>query len=507
LGTIVLTRDSNRQWEVADGQQRLATTAILIAAIRDYLIELGDTNGAKKYETDYLIEYDPRTKEHHPKLELNSEDNQFFAQTILKRPHADLFYRGPEFSSHKRLTEAAALAHDHVRTITANLSDAAKMDRLYDFVDYLDEAAVVIVINVPGDIGNAFTMFETLNARGLRASQVDILKNYLFERGRENISELRARWTSMLSSIETCGEDDLLISFIRHYWISQYGPTTEKELGDRVRSAIKGERQAVDFIRALDSNVTDYIALLLPREHAKWAEFSRDTRNTVYTITRELGAEQIRPLMLAVMRSFERKEVEKAFKLFLSWTVRFLVVGGAGGGQLERQYGLRAAEVTSGDIKDAKRLANRMLEIVPNDQSFRAAFSVATVRRNRLARYYLRALELFEKGEAKAQIGTSEDTAAISVEHVLPVIPNSDWETSSEVAEAYYKRLGNMVLVSARENARMSNSSFALKRQILKSSPFVLTSDVAQYRKWGPKEIERRQQSLAELAIEVWPST
>src|ERR1700730_11272378 len=95
LGTIVLTRDIHRQWEVADGQQRLATTAVLIAAVRDYLVELGDVKGANKYESDYLIEYDPRTKDYHPKLELNSEDNLFFVETILKRPNQDLFYKGP----------------------------------------------------------------------------------------------------------------------------------------------------------------------------------------------------------------------------------------------------------------------------------------------------------------------------------------------------------------------------------------------------------------------------
>ena len=46
LGTIVLTQ-GHKQWEVADGQQRLANTSILIAAVRDYLMELGDVAGAQ----------------------------------------------------------------------------------------------------------------------------------------------------------------------------------------------------------------------------------------------------------------------------------------------------------------------------------------------------------------------------------------------------------------------------------------------------------------------------
>ena len=41
LGTLVLTQGDTDRLEVADGQQRLATTSILIAAIRDYLEGIG----------------------------------------------------------------------------------------------------------------------------------------------------------------------------------------------------------------------------------------------------------------------------------------------------------------------------------------------------------------------------------------------------------------------------------------------------------------------------------
>jgi uncharacterized protein with ParB-like and HNH nuclease domain len=83
LGTIVLTRGQSSQWEVADGQQRLATTCILIAAIRDYLIELGDDRAATKYESDYLVDYDPRSRESREKLRLNLEDSEYFKKRIL----------------------------------------------------------------------------------------------------------------------------------------------------------------------------------------------------------------------------------------------------------------------------------------------------------------------------------------------------------------------------------------------------------------------------------------
>jgi uncharacterized protein with ParB-like and HNH nuclease domain len=54
LGMIVLARGAKGQLEIADGQQRLATISILIAAVRDYMLQLGDRDGADAYENDYL---------------------------------------------------------------------------------------------------------------------------------------------------------------------------------------------------------------------------------------------------------------------------------------------------------------------------------------------------------------------------------------------------------------------------------------------------------------------
>src|SRR5262245_43870769 len=80
LGTLVFTQGASERLEVADGQQRLATTSILIAAIRDYLAGMGpaEKKAAEKYTSEHLLIYDEMTAEHTPKLTLNTEDNDFF---------------------------------------------------------------------------------------------------------------------------------------------------------------------------------------------------------------------------------------------------------------------------------------------------------------------------------------------------------------------------------------------------------------------------------------------
>lgn len=505
LGMIVLTRGPKRQWEVADGQQRLATTSILIAAVRDYLLELGDQEGAQKYQSSYLLDYDPRKRDSTPKLYLNFEDHDYFLGQMLKPPADRVDFTGQQFTSHERLAKAAALCASQVRKVTAAFPEKEKAGRLYDWIDFLHEAAKVIIIMVPGRVGNAFKMFETLNARGMEASKTDILKNYLFDMASNKLGDVHPRWIAMLSAIEGAGEDDLLIAFIRHYWISVHGPTTERKLGEAVEDTIKSERQAVDMISSLASFAADYVAILAPRDHRRWNEYSRTTRDAIFTISRELRGEQIRPLMLAVSRYFDKREAEKAFSTMVSWSVRFLIAGGGGGGLLDRAYGLRAQEVTKGDIKTANELRHKMVDVVPNDEVFKAAFAIATVRRTDLARYYLRTLELHVKGERQPQLLPSDDTMAVNLEHVLPVTPSSDWGISPDLAAAFYRRIGNMVLLNSRENVELGNKVFSEKKAVLRRSPFVLTGAVAKYRKWGPDQIVDRQEELASIAPDVWP--
>lgn len=505
LGALVLTRGTGRQWEVADGQQRLATTSILISAVRDYLLELEDVEGAAKYQSTYLLDYDVRKKDSTPKLYLNFEDHEFFLNTILKPAQDRKGYTGQSFASHERLAEAAKLAASHVRKIVAAVPDSEKAGRLYDWIDFLNDAAKVIVIMVPGKVGNAFKMFETLNARGMEASKTDILKNFLFDLAQQRLHDVHPRWMSMLTTIESMGEDDLLMKFVRHYWISQNGPTTERDLGGAVERAIRTERQAVDMVSGLASNAVDYVALLSPRDHSRWNDFSREARDALFTISRELSGEQIRPLMLAVARNFSVKEAERAFAAMVSWSVRFLIAGGGGGGVLDRSYGQRAREVSKGEITTAKQLRERMADVVPSDTAFQGAFASASVRKTNLARYYLRALELFAKGEKRPQLVPSDDTMAVNLEHILPVNPSEDWEVDEEVAAAYYRRLGNMVLLNAKQNVEIGNKSFREKRAVFRRSPFLLTSDVGTARKWGPVQIEQRQLTLSNMAPDVWP--
>lgn len=505
LGTIVLTRGESDIPEVSDGQQRLATTSILLAAIRDYFFENEDKKRAESIEQDFLKTTDLETTDTVPKLRLNVDDNEFFTRFIASSPDSEDRNVEPVKESHRRIAIAAEIAAQHIKDILEPHSEKARTDRLLEWVKFVREGAQVIVLRVPDHL-NAFVMFETLNDRGLRASQADLLKNHLLSYAGERIREAQQKWAKMLGVLESLGKDDITVTYLHHLLITKNGPTKEREVYDKIKNTINSEGRAIAFLDELADSANDYASLFNP-EHKKWNDYGTSTRRHVQTIIRDLRVEQIRPLMFAVSKHFVVKEAKLAFKLFVFWSVRFLIVGGRGG-LLDRNYALRAQEVGSGKIKTAQELERAMDDVVPNDAKFQAEFADVRLSHAYLARYLLRALELKRKDEPEPEFMPTDDEHVINLEHILPENPGVLWPAfDANTASVYYKRLGNMVILQAQKNSIIGNSSFEEKKPVLKDSAFILTSDVANYEDWTTAEIDARQKKLAELAVVTWPRT
>ena len=198
LGSIVLIDSPGDRPFVVDGQQRLATITILLAAIRDYFDEKGDQR-SQNIERDYLLNIDLRTQEPAAKLRLNETDNDFFFKRVLTKSTDARRKEKPTKESHDRIADGVRLAASQIKQIADSTNDPSA--RLIDWVEYIMTKARVIRIQVP-DSANAFRIFETLNDRGLKLALSDLLKNYLFHQSGDRIGEAQKNWVAMASVVE-----------------------------------------------------------------------------------------------------------------------------------------------------------------------------------------------------------------------------------------------------------------------------------------------------------------
>lgn len=360
------------------------------------------------------------------------------------------------------------------------------------------------MLSVP-DHMNAFMMFETLNDRGLKASQADLLKNHLLSLSHDRIEEAQQQWAKMIGVLESMTTDDIAVTYLHHLLITKFGPTKEREVFGKIKEYANSQSLSLSFLDELSSGANDYAALFNP-DHKKWNDYSSSTRKHISVINHDLRVTQILPLMFAVSRHFTIKEAEKAFRLFVYWSVRFFVVG-VRGGLLDSHYSTTAKSIGNKEITKASEIEAALKTIVPSDALFETAFSEARVSQARLARYYLRALEMQHIGASDPELVPSEDEHSVNLEHMLPENPQDAWpEVDPEIAHAYYKRIGNMALLQSKKNSIIGNSPFVEKKPVFASSAFKLTSEVANYEEWNVDAIDNRQKQMAKLAVLTWPN-
>ncbi|HYH68682.1 MAG TPA: DUF262 domain-containing HNH endonuclease family protein [Urbifossiella sp.] len=509
LGTIVLTAGRTpTAMEVTDGQQRLATTTILLAAIRDYLDTRDDAKLIVRDVDQYLFDIDRNQNGMVPRLTLNVDDNEYFRIRIL--PPLDGVRKPvkPSKPSHENIDAAARVAAERVRLVTDGFSEHHKVAQLNRWIDFIEKNAQVIILKVPDDV-NAFVMFETLNDRGVKTTQADMLKNYLLGQAEGRTPEAQQRWSAMKGALETGDADDVVVTYLRHFLVARHGATREKQVYEKIKAVIRGPNPTIQFLDELAESATVYAALT-QHTHPYWRAYgalATKIRRHVETLN-ELNVEQIRPLMLACVARLTPADLEKSFRVFVSWSVRFMV-SGAPTGNVEKYYAGRALEVWKGEIRTAAGLADAMLKYLPGDDAFRTTFATFRVSKSYLARYYLRSLERTLQDDPQPEWVVNDDETELNLEHILPEVPSAGWGHIRPVAaEGAYRRLGNLVLLKAKVNSKIGNGSFEEKRKaITPVATLETTKGVLKHEKWGLEEIDARQAELAQVATRTWPLT
>lgn len=506
MGYLVLQSDNDKTFDVIDGQQRLTTLSIIIlAALKNLqrLIEAGGDpeNNRRRLEQlrqTYIGYLDPVTLVTRSKLTLNRNNDNYF-QTYLVPLHTMPVrgFRASELSLRKALEWFDKRVGDHARIVGGDPGVA-----LAQFVDVMSDKLFFTVITVTDEL-NAYKVFETLNARGVRLSATDLLKNYLFSvlhRTGEHEHEMRIlddRWESIVGRMGSESFPD----FLRTHWNSRHPSVRHTELFGVIRSKVGTREQAFDLLRQMEEDVDCYLALTQP-DASHWPPPLKGHALHL----RMFNVRQPLPLLLAAHRRLGDIEMERLLHACVIISFRYNVIAGLQAHEQERTYGTVAERISQGELITLSSILSALKPIYIGDASFKAAFAEKVVkttnsRNKKVVRYLLCELE---KQLSNQAVDPESDT--FNIEHILPQNSDAGWESFGDnEAEAFVYRLGNMTLMQSGDNRAAGNASYEQKKPSYAASNFGITRKIAtDNAEWTPDRISARQNWMAHQASGIW---
>ena len=505
MGYLVLQSEDSKNYDIIDGQQRITTISLIILASLFVLKDLSnkgiDSEGNLKrldnLRSSYIGYEDPVTLVSETKLHLNRHNDSFY-QTYLV-PLITPPQRNLKSSEHL-LRKAFAFFKERVGNYSKeNGENIAKL------IDRTVDSLFFTVITVSDEL-NAFKVFETLNARGVRLSSTDLLKNYLFsiigsKPTHENeINIFEKTWERIVNQL---GNEDFP-EFLRIYWNSKNKLVRKIELFKTVKKQIIGKESAFKLIRNLDKAANIYAALKKPSDEL----WNREERSYLEQL-QMFKVRQPLALLMASYIKYSETDIDKFRRVLKAITIisfRYNVICNMQSRDQESIYNDISCRISK-DEYEFNDIYTSLKKIYPEDKVFKTNFSEkdfkTTDSRNRkVVRYILFELEKNASGKS-----LDFEDSNYTIEHILPESPDNSWDHIDDASHNrnIYK-IGNMTILLEKDNRKIGNCSYDIKKDVFSKSDFVITKNIPKHYadKWNEKTILSRQNNMAKKVINIW---
>ncbi len=495
LGNVVLIKDKDKpDAEVVDGQQRLTTLTILLAALAEAL----PGNAGRNVRSFLLQEANLIAgTEATFRLRLRERDADFFRQYIQEPSSLDRIaaLEKAQLSDARRNIQANALA---LRTKLKAEGD----DRLQRLAMFLIQRTFLVVVSTP-DLYSAYRIFSVLNERGLDLTPSDIFK------------------ARVLGNTPEAKEDEY--TNIWEEWEETLGRESFADLFSHIRMLYARAKQRETIIREFDSLVfpkvppgTGFVDnILVPYAAAfeqvvKCDYVSTNHASQVNDLLRWMSrldnADWVPPAISWLAKHGEDEQSVLRFLTDLERLAASLFIRRIDINRRLERYGRLLRAIDSGDDVFA---LDSVLQLSRSEAyDTREALDGDLYLATKVRLYVLLRLD-----SALSSGGATYDYPTLSIEHVLPQTPEygSIWSSTFSLTdqEMWVHRLANLVLLTRRKNSQASNYDFEDKKKLYfmgpgGTSPFVLTTQVLNSSQWTPDVLTARQTVLLDKLAEVW---
>ena len=476
---------------VIDGQQRLTTISIMIAAlaefVRDNQVDI-DTNFTK-LQNYYLLNAE--------------EEGELRYKLLLTRRDKDSLIN---------IIKGVPLGNDASLRVADNFKFFKEKINAENAVDIYNGIMRLFIVDVAleKDKDNPQLIFESLNSTGLDLSQADLIRNYILMGQEIKLqTELYEKyWYPMEQSYgnEYTASFDW---FMRDYLSVKTGTIPRI---DRVYDSFKtyaSSSKAPDTITEVVQDIYKfsgyYVNMVLHKEPD--TELQKGFKNIS-----KLKVDVCYPFLLPVYNDYETGTITNdEFKQIISLVENYVfrrAICGIPTNSMNKTFATIYKAIQKTDYLEGVKAAFQILDSYkrfPTDTEFEREIVVKEVYNFRNRNYMLSKLENYKRKEF---VNVDDYT----IEHIIPQNPelSNEWqkmlgEDWKEVQSKYLHSLGNLTLTGY--NSELSDKPFSQKKTMeggFNDSPIRLNDFLRKVEIWNAENIEARAKELAEKARQIW---
>jgi uncharacterized protein with ParB-like and HNH nuclease domain/predicted transport protein len=476
---------------VIDGQQRLTTISIMIAAlaefVRDNQVDI-DTNFTK-LQNYYLLNAEEEGDLRY-KLLLTRRDKDSLINIIKGVPLG---------------SDASLRVADNFKFFKEKINEENAVD-IYNGIMRL----FIVDVALEKDKDNPQLIFESLNSTGLDLSQADLIRNYILM-GQEITlqTELYEKyWFPMEQSYgnEYTASFDW---FMRDYLSVKTGTIPRI---DRVYDSFKTYASSSKAPATITEVVQDiykfsgyYVNMVLHKESD--TELQKGFKNIS-----KLKVDVCYPFLLPVYNDYESGTITNdEFKQIISLVENYVfrrAICGIPTNSMNKTFATLYKSIQKTDYLESVKAVFQLMDSYkrfPTDAEFEKEIVVKEVYNFRNRNYLLSKLENYKRKEF---VNVDDYT----IEHIIPQNPelSGEWQRMlgddwKEVQSKYLHSLGNLTLTGY--NSELSDKPFTLKKTMMggfNDSPIRLNDFLRTVDIWNAENIEARAKELAEKARQIW---
>jgi uncharacterized protein with ParB-like and HNH nuclease domain len=500
MGSIVLQNMGDKKYHVIDGQQRFSTLTIIVLAVINKLNSLIDQEIEVKDNKErvsliskkYIGDKDPASLTYSSKLQLNENNNSFFQSNLLVfRPPTNV---NTLQDSDKQIWNAYNYFTEQVNELFATEKEGEIVTNFLN--KEIAERLMFIQIIVEDEL-SAYTVFETLNSRGVSLTVTDLLKNYLFSiSSKVDLSHIKIKWKKIVDIIGL----DNFPTFLRHYWISKNKLIRQEYLFRAVKESITDSPAVIVLLESLEDNARLYKALSNYSDSFWGGHREIKKRIKELTLFKE---KQAYPILISAYNNLSEEDFAKVLKLVSTITFRYTVIAKLHTNLKEDVYNKAAIKISNNASISIIEIAQIIKSLYPSDNDFKNDFaskSISTKRGKKIVRYILFSLE-----NHLSQTDHDFEENPGTIEHILPENGNQNYviEFPQAIHESVVYRLGNYTLLEEDKNRACEALAFPIKKEIYSNSQYQLSKEIRS-NTWSPNSIDLRQERLAAYASSIW---